>query len=205
MGLGCAHFPFTPRGSTVSGRQRNSQALFFGFFALWDARATHSRLVLKPSTEAHRIGSPTRGRGFISAPAHRIHAHSAWAASDGGRESGRPFDSCSPCDQEQRPTERIRRPQHGTQLGWRNRRRKRAAATNEQSDEKDNAGASRIGPLSPSTPGQKQRVPQRPTRHHCPADPRGSRSNPQLEMAAAERPVLEVTGIGYPAGLSTSL
>jgi hypothetical protein len=73
------HFAFGPRGSIASERHRNSQSLFVGFLVVKLAVFRHSRFVPKLSIGVHSIGSPTKGRGFRSAPAHNTHVHSAWA------------------------------------------------------------------------------------------------------------------------------
>src|SRR6266446_1998955 len=94
LATGVVHFSFGPRGSTVLGRQRYSHALFFGFFAERSPAAAHSHFVLPlRAVASHRAppdGSPTIGRGFLSAPAHSTHAHSADAVPTDARSSSTP-------------------------------------------------------------------------------------------------------------------
>ena len=72
---------------------RYSHALFFGFFAERSPAAAHSHFVLPlRAVASHRAppdGSPTIGRGFLSAPAHSTHAHSADAVPTDARRAAR--------------------------------------------------------------------------------------------------------------------
>ncbi len=91
MGLGRAHFPFGPRGSTVSGRQTN--------VTIVRSTALPTARCLSFFASSHRdfVSHAPTGSEALAEALHSTQAHSAWAvAAEVSRESTRSSEALRP-------------------------------------------------------------------------------------------------------------